>query len=276
MPDQQAGAVGEGQQTGNTQQRAVKGLEHLRARIQPTRQALLDHRIYGQIRGLAGLRRFMEQHVFAVWDFMSLLKSLQQRICCVSVPWIPNRSAFACRLINEIVLGEECDEDGEGQHASHFELYHAAMRQCGASTAAVDAFLVAIRQGQPVRSALAAVNVGEPVRRFVAQTFATIESGDECAIASAFTFGREDLLPGVFRKIVEELNSATPGQLDRFRYYLDRHILVDDDKHGPMAANLVAHLCGADSARWRAAEESALSALQTRLEFWDNMAELIA
>jgi hypothetical protein len=257
------------------QELALSELEHLRALIQPTRQALLDHRIYGQIRGLDGLRRFMEHHVFAVWDFMSLLKALQRQICCVDVPWIPSCSAFACRLINEINLGEESDEDGDGEYASHFELYHRGMRQCGASTAAIDEFLNAIRQGHPVPSALRTVNVGAPVRRFVARTFETIESNDACAIASAFTFGREDLLPGVFRRIVEELNADTHGRLDRFRYYLNRHILVDDDLHGPMAEKLVAHLCGSDSGKWRAAEETALAALQARLILWDSVSELL-
>jgi hypothetical protein len=253
------------------QELASSELEQLRALIQPIRQALLDHRVYRQIRGLDGLRRFMEHHVFAVWDFMSLLTALQQRICCVDVPWIPGGSSFACRLINEINLGEENDEDGDGEYASHFELYHRAMRQCGASTSTIDEFLNAIRHGDRVRSALRTVNVGEPIRRFVAQTFETIESNDICGIASAFTFGREDLLPGVFRRIVEELNAETHGRLDRFRYYLNRHILVDDDKHGPMAEKLVAHLCGSDSVKWRTAEETALGALQARLDLWDSI-----
>jgi hypothetical protein len=263
------------QRSSNTQELALSELERLRARIQPTRQTLLDHRIYGQIRGLDGLRLFMEHHVFAVWDFMSLLKALQQRICCVDVPWIPSSTSFTCRLVNEIVLGEESDEDGEGGYASHFELYHCAMQQCGASTATMDEFLNALRQGQPVRSALRTANVGEPVSRFVARTFQVIESNDTCAIASAFTFGREDLLPGVFRRIVEELLGESHGRLDRFRYYLDRHIHLDEDRHGPMAERLVSNLCGSDAAKWRAAEEAALWALQARLDLWDSVSDLL-
>jgi hypothetical protein len=263
------------QQASETPGPDVPKLVHLRATIQPARQALLDHPIYRRIRGLNRLQRFMEQHVFAVWDFMSLLKALQQRICCVQVPWVPNSSSFACRLINEIVLGEESDEDGAGQFASHFELYHAAMRQCGASTVAIDEFLSAIRQGSPVSSALQIANVSQPVRQFVTQTFATIESNDLGALASAFTFGREDLLPGVFRKIVEELNAETHGQLDPFRYYLNRHILVDDDVHGPMAEKLVAHLCGSDPIKWKSAEDAAQRSLQARLELWDRVSEML-
>lgn len=263
------------QRISKMQKLALSELDRLRARIQPTRQALLDHGIYRRIRGLDALRLFMAHHVFAVWDFMSLLKALQQRICCVDIPWIPSSRSFACRLVNEIVLGEETDEDGEGGYCSHFELYQRAMQQCGASTATMDKFLAAIRQGQPVPSALQSVNVAEPVRRFVAQTFEVIESNDACAIASAFAFGREDLLPGVFRRIVEALNSETQGRLIRFRYYLDRHIHLDDDKHGPMAEKLVANLCGSNAAKWRAAEEAALGALQARLDLWDSVSGLL-
>ncbi len=217
----------------------------------------------------------MQHHVFAVWDFMSLLKALQQRICCVEVPWISRRNSVGCRLVNEIVLGEESDNDGEGGTASHFELYHRAMQQCGASTATVDLFLVALQQGEPVASAFRIANVGEPVARFVSQTFNFIQSNDTCTIASAFTFGREDLLPAVFRKIVDELNAKVDGSLDRFRYYLDRHIQLDDDVHGPMAERLVASLCESDAAKWEAAETAARCALQARLEFWDRVSDLL-
>lgn len=257
------------------QELILSQLEGLRAHIQPIRQAVLDHRIYGQIREMDGLRRFMEHHVFAVWDFMSLLKALQQRTCCVDVPWIPSRSSFASRLVNEIVLGEESDEDGEGGYASHFELYHCAMRQCGASTAKIDEFLAAIRQGKAVPAALQIASVAPPVVRFVAHTFEVIESDDLCAIASAFTFGREDLLPGVFRRIVEELNAETHGRLERLRYYLDRHIQLDDEEHGPMAERLVANMCGSDAAKWRVAEAAALGALEARLNLWNCLSDLL-
>ncbi len=254
----------------------MSGVERLRERIQPLRQDLLDHPIYRQLRGLDGLRLFMEHHVFAVWDFMSLLKALQREICGVSVPWIPSENSHTCRFINEIVLGEESDEDGQGGYTSHFELYRCAMQQCGASTATVDEFVNVVQQGEPVVSALRRANVGEPVSRFVSQTFEIIESNDICAIASVFTFGREDLLPSVFRKIVEGLNAETQGRLERFRYYLDRHIQLDDEEHGPMAKRLVADLCGSDAAKWKVAEEAALTALQSRLELWNSISVLLA
>jgi hypothetical protein len=250
-------------------------IERIHRVIQPQRDALLNHRIYEKIRGIEGLRTFMEHHVFAVWDFMSLLKALQQKFCCVTLPWIPSESPLACRLINEIVLGEESDEDGEDGFASHFKLYLGSMRECGADTTRIDSFINELCAGNTLREILASSKYGEPVGRFVSETFDIIDSGDSCAIASAFTFGREDLLPDLFRKIVEGIHGESEGKLDQFRYYLDRHIDLDDDKHGPMAEKLVEHLCGADSAKWKTVETTAVRALKSRLELWDSVADLL-
>lgn len=244
-------------------------LDHLRNTIEPLRQSLLNHRLYQDMRGPNALRSFMEYHVFAVWDFMSLLKALQRHLCCVAVPWIPPTSPIDARLINEIVLGEESDADGHESYASHFDLYHRAMTSFGANTTAVDHFLTALRRGDTVAGALESSKVDPVIRQFVNHTFHVIDTGDLCQIASVFTFGREDLLPGVFLKIVEEINASEHGRIDDFKYYLLRHIELDGDEHGPMAARLVSSLCGTDEAKWQAAEKAATDALQARLDFWD-------
>ena len=68
------------------------------------RAALLDHPVYAQVGSVADLRRFMQDHVFAVWDFVSLLKRLQQDMTCIKVPCFPADNARAAGLINDIVL----------------------------------------------------------------------------------------------------------------------------------------------------------------------------
>ena len=125
-------------------------LQHIQERLTPLKAALLNHPIYQEIDRLDSLRLFMEHHVFAVWDFMSLLKALQRRLCCVEVPWLPAADPLGSRLVNEIVLAEESDDDGQGGFASHFELYHRAMTRCGANTAPIDGFLGELRQGKSV------------------------------------------------------------------------------------------------------------------------------
>jgi hypothetical protein len=248
-------------------------IEESRRRLEPLRTALLAHPVYRRIDGIDALRVFMEYHVYAVWDFMSLLKALQRRLCSVDLPWVPPSDPASCRLINEIVLGEESDEDGQGGFCSHFDLYRHAMRECGADTRPIDRFVESVRSGQGVLASLEAVDAPEPVQRFVAQTFAIIKHGDINAIAAAFTFGREDLLPDVFRRIVEELASTPDCDTKAFRYYLDRHIAVDSGEHGPMAWRLLERLCGDDPAKWQLAEEAALQSLDSRLALWDAVSD---
>ena len=251
-------------------------LDQLRIEIQPLREALLAHPLYGDLKSPPALRTFMQYHVFAVWDFMSLLKALQQRLTCVSLPWIPVQKSSGGRLINEIVLGEESDEDGHGGHASHFDLYHNAMQKCGADTSVIDQFLNELRTGLSVQQALRNARAPNAVRDFVLQTFDVIEAGDLCAIASTFAFGREDLLPEVFRQILDHLSDSPSCDLNYFRYYLQRHIDLDGEQHGPMAENLVEHLCEGKETKWRAAEDAALRALESRLRLWDRVQSSLA
>lgn len=258
-----------------TKETKLLHIARIEERLAPWRAALLSHRIYCEMDRIEVLRLFMEHHVFAVWDFMSLLKTLQRRLCNVEVPWVVPADSQACRLINEIVLAEESDDDGRGGFASHFELYRRSMKQCGANTAGIDGLLRDLRLGVPVRQALASPAVPDAARRFVEHTFTIIETGSLCAVASAFTFGREDLLPDVFQRIVDELNTQAGGQLDDFQYYLERHIGLDGDEHGPMATRLIQSLCGSDESQWELVEETAVKCLIARQQLWDDIYEAI-
>lgn len=242
-------------------------IETIHQSIAPLRKALLDHPLYSVLENEYALQVFMEFHVFAVWDFMSLLKKLQVEICCVSVPWIPPQDLATARMINEIVLGEESDIGPDGEVVSHFDLYRSAMQEFGASTAGIDNLLRELSLGNSVENAIRGLDLGP--RQFLQHTFAEIQRGDLCRIASAFTFGREGLLPDVFSRIVERMAQANPNRLRIFQYYLQRHIELDSDNHGPLAERLVARLCGMSLQRWQDAELAAVEALRSRLNLWD-------
>jgi hypothetical protein len=107
----------------------------------------------------------------------------------------------------------------------------------------------------------------------VASTFRTIERGQLHAIAAAFTFGREDLIPDMFRGFLRDQDRQLNGQLGLFRWYLDRHVEVDGDEHGPMALEMMAELCGEDDRKWQEAAGAAVEALEARLELWDAIAD---
>ena len=166
---------------------------------------------------------------------MSLLKALQRELTCVQVPWVPTANAATRRLINEIVLEEETDLDPQGRPTSHFELYVQAMQECGADTAPIRQLIAAVAAGHTITQALDAAQAPDSARQFVETTFGIIQSGKPHAIAAAFTFGREVLIPAMFRQLVGELRDRFPGQLDTFTYYLDRHIQLDEEVHAPLA-----------------------------------------
>lgn len=247
-------------------------LQELAERLRPLYAQIAGHRLYAAFTSLEDLRVFLEAHVFAVWDFMSLLKTLQRGLTCVEVPWVPTAYPLSRRLVNEIVLGEESDLY-RGRPASHFELYLAAMRQCGASTTGIDGLVSGLRQGVALEEALA--GAPKAAQEFVQATFACIRSGRLHAVAAAFTFGREDLIPDMFRSFIDQQNEALEGGLEMLRWYMERHIEVDGDEHGPMALRMIAELCGKDAVKWGEAGEAAEAALQARLALWDGIAEAL-
>ncbi len=246
-------------------------IQYLQQAVEPARQQLLNNGLYRRLETLTDLRRFMEHHVFAVWDFMSLLKALQRDLTCVRVPWTPTPNPATRRLINEIVLGEESDVDLKGRPTSHFELYVQAMEECGANTAPIRKLVAAVAAGRTVAQALTEAQAPASVREFVETTFDIIDSDMPHAVAAAFTFGREDLIPAMFRQLVGELRDRFPGQLDTFVYYLDRHIELDEEVHAPLAEQMVRELCGDDPTRWQECQQVAVRCLEARMVLWDGI-----
>ncbi len=249
----------------------VSKFDGIVSRLKPLRDGLVGHELYGELHDLPDIRIFMQHHVFAVWDFMSLLKALQRKMTCTQTPWLPVSNAAACRLINEIALCEESDVDRQGGYASHFELYRRAMNACGASTARVDLFLKFVSGGDSVDQAMRRLDIPDTVRAFVLGTLHTVRSSQLCELVASFTFGREDLLPDLFVEIVEDINQQDSGPLDDFKYYLDRHIEMDGDHHGPMARSLLEAVCGDDQGKWQLAERAAISSLEARKLLWDGI-----
>lgn len=253
-------------------------MDHFRrliADVEPLRAKLLEHPVYGMIDSLTNLRIFMEHHVFAVWDFMSLLKSLQRSETCVEVPWRPKPNRVLVRFINEIVLGEESDDDGIGGYISHFDMYHFAMNECGASTSNVDCLMELLGKEMDINQALVNCHAVASVTKFVETTWSFVRSGRSHCIAAAFTLGREDVIPEMFRNCVASLARQPGNNLSTLKYYLARHIELDEDRHAPMAVKVMQELCGNDRERWEEAREAAATALHARISLWDGIVAAI-
>ena len=241
----------------------------LKLRIEPTRAALLAHPVYSQITDFEGLKQFAKYHVFAVWDFMSLLKSLQLGLTCVQLPWVPVGSANTRFLINEIVAGEESDVDEHGNRISHFELYLTAMRQMGADTSKIDQLLAFLKAGNTIEEAIHATNIPAEVKAFLQFTFQIAQHAPLHVKAAVFTFGREDLIPDMFTEILNKIYTEHPNKVSTFKYYIERHIEIDGGHHSQLALEMVAALCGDDENKWEEAANASIKALETRCLLWN-------
>jgi hypothetical protein len=241
----------------------------------PRIAALAEHPVWVSLRDRPSLVRFMESHVYCVWDFMSLLKALQAITTGVGVPWRPVGDPHVRRLVNEIVLAEESDRLPDGRVAAHFELYLAAMDDAGASAAVMRRFLDALQAGhgdghvRAVRRAAAAADVPPAAADFMESTFAVIDRGRPWEIAAAFGIGREQAIPDMFAATLAAVGRESGCGL--FAEYLERHVELDGDEHGPMMLELIDALCGADESRWSEARAAALDALEARKRLWDAL-----
>ncbi len=237
--------------------------------------ALASHPLYGRLKTVTDVQRFMACHVMAVWDFMSLVKSLQAALAPTTVPWMPQGDPEVRRFINALVLEEESDwADPQGlTHGSHFELYRRAMQEVGADAAPMDRFLAEVRR-VGIDAALLASEMPAAGRHFVRSTFDVIATGKPHVMAAALAHGREQVIPAMFRAVLAEIGvgeEVAPS----LHFYLRRHIALDEDFHAPLALRMVEHLCGSDPQRRAEAEIAANRALASRVRFWDEIAAYV-
>lgn len=249
--------------------------ETIGARTATLRHAVVRHPLFRRMKEPEHVRLFMQYHVYAVWDFMSLLKTLQRELTCVEVPWFPTGAADTRFLINEIVVGEESDIDMNGKRISHFELYLEAMRHCDADTREIEQFLATLRQTGDLETAFESAGTPAEVRAFVNFTFDTICAAKPHVVAAIFSFGREELIPEMFLTLISELEQRSPANLATLRYYLERHVEVDGGHHGALALQMVSNLCGNDEARWQEASAAVEECLRKRAELWDGVLHAI-
>ena len=228
------------------------------------------------ISNLDGIHIFMEHHVFAVWDFMSLIKSLQHFVCPSTTCWVPRpkiRSGSA-RLINEIILAEETDIDMDGTSSiSHHDLYCQAMLEVGADANLIEEWTQAVADNG-FRWAVENAVAPPAALEFMKTTFDFIDSGEPHIVAGAFCFGRETIIPEMFTRLAQQLD-ITKQQCPKFHYYLERHVEIDGDKHGPASVALVEDLCDHDPVHIHEAEQAACRAIRARIRLWDEVARII-
>ena len=250
-------------------------IDRIENEIETLKVQLINHPLYKMMKSQEDLQVFMEHHVYAVWDFMSLVKKLQVDLTTTTLPWVPPTMPSAGRLINEIVWGEETDINKDGVPMSHFEMYLESMEQVGASTSAMNHFLSTISESSSIQQHIASAELPNYIKEFLKFTFEVIESNKTHVVAAVFTFGREDLIPDMFIEMIKNIDNDSDLDLSHLIYYLERHVEVDSGEHGPMALKMIQELCGDDPVKWEEALVASKTALNHRIALWNGIADLI-
>ena len=237
--------------------------------IQPLRDQLKNHELYKSLNSIEDIQTFMEYHVYAVWDFMSLLKALQNLLTTTKIPWTPNEDSASARLINQIIVDEESDLNYNGSPKSHFEMYLEAMEEIQANTEPIKKFLNDEIKLEDIKKHIKNYNIDPSIKSFLNFSFQTIEGWKSHEIAAAFTFGREEIIPDMFLEIIEQTEKSNKVSLNKINYYLQRHIDLDGDEHGPLAHEMIIGLCKNDPRKWEEVIKVSKDALKERIQLWD-------
>jgi len=286
--------------------------------LEPYKMKILSHDLYKIMETAEDVQIFMECHVFAVWDFMSLLKTLQGKFTCLSAPWAPVGDPALRRMINSIVVAEESDENEDGVPMSHYEMYRLAMKQAGASTTTISHFVDHLmethrnfsvdyisekddsstsyqklfkrtrRHSLTTYEAFRVSNLDHKyveilprgISQFVDLTLNLCEDINSIHRAvSGFSFGREDLICPMFLSLLRELGKKgkinTEEQFSKLHWYLERHVEVDGDDHGPLSMQMISVSCGEDERKWAEARRVAIQVIESRKILWDYVLEKI-
>ena len=255
----------------------MKQFKEIQYLIKEEKETLQNHPLYSKVKNIEHLRVFTQVHVYAVWDFMSLLKALQIELTCVSIPWFASKYPNTRYLINEIVLAEESDTYMDGRRLSHFEMYLDAMESMGSDTTGINNFLADIKATNNIYSSIENLRADKRIKEFLKFTFDIIGTREPHKIAAAFTFGREDLIPDMFSSILKEIQRSFPEtDLDKLIYYFQRHIELDGDEHGPLALKMIEELAQDDPQKWADIQSVSKLSLQKRVDLWDAILENIS
>ena len=215
----------------------MDNLEYNKKKLNDLKHKITTHPLFANKLEREHICKFMESHIFAVWGFMSILKSLQKMITPNNLPWIPNRNTKngLVNFVNEIILCEESDFiEGIG-YISHFEIYLLAMKNIGAESVQLDKLTSKISEKGYNEKYIDDVDASNEVKSFLKHDLDVSMNGTLPEIVGAFTLGREKVIPNMFSYILPAIKATSASK--HIITYLERHIDIDGDRHGPLSVS---------------------------------------
>ena len=143
------------------------------------------------------------------------------------------------------------------------------MEEIEAETATINHFVSGIKDLDSIGNYIKKSDLNSAIKSFLNFSFLTIEGWKSHEIAAAFTFGREEIIPDMFIEIIQQTEKTNKISLDKINYYLQRHIDLDGDEHGPLAHEMIVGLCKNDSKKWEEVIDISKKALKERIQLWD-------
>ena len=252
----------------------MDNLENNKKKLDELKQKITAHPLFANKLEPKQICKFMESHIFAVWGFMSILKSLQKMITPNNLPWMPNKNTKngLVNFVNEIILCEESDYiEGIG-FISHFEIYLLAMKNMDAKTDQLDKLISIISSKGYDEKYLDNIDATAEVKSFLKHDLEVSMNGTLPEIVGAFTLGREKVIPNMFGYILPAIKETSSSKY--LITYLERHIDIDGDRHGPLSMKLLNASC--DRKQLSLAYATAIKSLELRLLVWDKVHEDIS
>lgn len=224
------------------------------------------HLVYSKLTSMKKIQCFVSYHIFAVWDSIKLLKSLQNKM---SIALTKEYSAYPSelkRLINKIVFAQTSDLYPYGQPNDNFAIYLRAIAEMEINP---DYFLWDFLEAPDNLDSL------KPgIKELVEFNLAIVRTGTTAEIMAAFFCGREKLNSTLFTSGIEILKREGK-ECSILANYLARLLLENNFQSELISLELINYICQ-DEAESVRALQTGLEALNLKQQLWNYaMTEII-
>lgn len=233
---------------------------------------LINHPLYNSIKTESDIKMYMFNQVWCVWDFMTLVKSIQIQIIPPNILWTPPKFPELGAYIYEVLLTEETDKGYNSEtNSSHFQTFLKAMKESSVDTSSVDKFIELLENGNQFEIAIDSCGIHKEAKEFITTTYEFAKSDLHISIA-VFCLSREGVIPDMFMNLLANVSLSNNYKI--FNWYLNRHIYLDSQSHGPLSIKLFKTIVDTKQKQEEALQAS-LKALKARNKYFNYILDSI-